>query len=239
MLATSGDQAYLLLNNYTHNKKRAFTILEETLASNKTLAYLILKRNGLSDEQAIKVLNYTHPSNPRPFILIINTDMENQIINAANYQGNPYSIIENGTEKFVDKKGNFSIIITKNKTLIVNKNYRNSLIIKLLTGEADSMKVFENKKNKNYSFWIVESRAAFITSVMFPAIVSAIPLTYTPTTITITSNAPMINIISALTWASSSNKIIKLLLLYSSSQFVLYTCFTTHVLSYLLYVITN
>ncbi|MDI3483473.1 MAG: dolichyl-phosphooligosaccharide-protein glycotransferase [Methanobacteriaceae archaeon] len=149
MLTTSGDQAYILLNNYTHNRKRASTILEETLASNRTLAYFILKRNGLSDEQAIKVLNYTHPTNPRPFILIINTDMENQIIDtAANYQGTPYSIIENGTEKFVDKKGNFSIIITKNKTLIVNKNYRNSLIVKLLTGEGDSMKVFENKKIK-------------------------------------------------------------------------------------------
>ncbi|MGD9627584.1 MAG: hypothetical protein AB7U40_08450, partial [Methanobacteriales archaeon] len=149
MLATSGDQAYLLLNNYTHNKKRASTILEETLASNKTIAYSILKRNGLSDEQAIKVLNYTHPSNPRPLILIINTETENQIIyTGANYQGNPYSIIENGTEKLVNKKGNFSIILTKNKTLIVNKNYRNSLIVKLLTGEEDSMKVFENKKIK-------------------------------------------------------------------------------------------
>ncbi|HIH61085.1 MAG TPA: peptide transporter [Methanobacteriales archaeon] len=113
MLATSGDQAYLLLNNYTHNKKRASTILEETLASNKTIAYSILKRNGLSDEQAIKVLNYTHPSNPRPLILIINTETENQIIyTGANYQGNPYSIIENGTEKLVNKKGNFSIILT-------------------------------------------------------------------------------------------------------------------------------
>jgi len=30
----------------------------------------------------------------------------------------------------------------------VNKNYRNSLIVKLLTGEEDSMKVFENKKIK-------------------------------------------------------------------------------------------
>lgn len=84
----------------------------------------------------------------------------------------------------------------------------------------------------------MESRAAFITSVMFPAMVSAILLTYTPTTITITNRAPMINIISALTWASSSNKIIKLLQLYPYGG-VLSTTKVTNVVSYVLYVLSR
>ncbi|MBC7118944.1 MAG: peptide transporter [Methanobacteriaceae archaeon] len=79
MLATSGDNAYLLLNNYTKNKKRSFIILQKILELNRTSAYIFLKKNGFSDEKAEKILNYTHPINPRPFILIITSNMENRL----------------------------------------------------------------------------------------------------------------------------------------------------------------
>ena len=78
MLATSGDNAYLLLNNYTKNKKQSSIILQKILELNRTSAYLFLKKNGFSDEKAEKILNYTHPTNPRPFILIITSNMKNR-----------------------------------------------------------------------------------------------------------------------------------------------------------------
>ncbi|MGE0064176.1 MAG: hypothetical protein AB7S37_00315 [Methanobacteriales archaeon] len=153
MLATSGDQAYLLLNNYTHNKTRSYTILKDILAVDKKTAHKILKENGLSDKEAEKVLEYTHPKTTRPFIIII--DKTATRIKKTSYKptnNKPYSIIRNGTEEIINKKSNFSMIIIGNKTLIVDKNYRNSLLIKFLSGEniGNFIKVFENKKIKIY-----------------------------------------------------------------------------------------
>jgi len=153
MLATSGDQAYLILNNYTHNKTRSYTILKDILAVDKKTAHKILKENGLSDKEAEKVLEYTHPKTTRPFIIII--DKTATRIKKTSYKptnNKPYSIIRNGTEEIINKKSNFSMIIIGNKTLIVDKNYRNSLLIKFLSGEniGNFIKVFENKKIKIY-----------------------------------------------------------------------------------------
>lgn len=161
MLVTGGDNAYLLINKHTKNRTQAFTILKRILTLNRTSAHQFLKKNGFSNEETTEILDYTHPKTTKPFIIVITSDMENiepinsnekiiyDIVDMIAYKWNgtrPYSIIENGTEKYINKKSNFSIIITDNKTLIVNKDYRYSFIIKLLTDTGDFIKVFENKK---------------------------------------------------------------------------------------------
>lgn len=171
MLATSGDNSYLLLNTYTHNKTQSAKILQKVLSVDKESAYSILKENGFSDKEAERLLDYTHPKTSRPFVIVIKDDMHisgtsntnhprkviiYKIINSTILEWNgksPYSIIQNGTENFIDKKSNFSIIITGNKSLVVDKNYRYTIIIKFLTNGniGDFIKVFENKKIKIYT----------------------------------------------------------------------------------------
>lgn len=71
MLATSGDLAYLTLNNYTKNTTTSVEILNNILGVNKgTANEILLKNYHLTQEQANKILNYTHPDNPRPYVLV-------------------------------------------------------------------------------------------------------------------------------------------------------------------------
>ncbi len=103
MLATSGDQAYLLLNNYTHNKTRSYTILHSILAVDKETAYNILKENGLSDEKAEKVLEYTHPGTTRPFIVVIVDEMATRIKTPTTNQ--PITYVDNRGEAVFHNQG--------------------------------------------------------------------------------------------------------------------------------------
>jgi asparagine N-glycosylation enzyme membrane subunit Stt3 len=71
MLSTSGDLAYLTLNNYTHNTSQSVEILNNVLGVNKTVAWTILTSEyHLSDNQADNVLKYTHPDNAQPFVVV-------------------------------------------------------------------------------------------------------------------------------------------------------------------------
>lgn len=71
MLATSGDLAYLSLNNFTKNTSMSVEIMNNILGVNKSTANQILINNyHLKQEEANIVLEYTHPGNPRPYVLI-------------------------------------------------------------------------------------------------------------------------------------------------------------------------
>jgi dolichyl-diphosphooligosaccharide--protein glycosyltransferase len=71
MLASSGDLAYLFLNNYTKNTTISVEILNNILGVNKDVASgILINRYRLSQEQADHVLNLTHPDNPHPYVLV-------------------------------------------------------------------------------------------------------------------------------------------------------------------------
>lgn len=71
MLATSGDNAYLVLNKYSKNKKESKEILNDILGFNRSSAYhILLSRYRFSSIQAQEILKYSHPSNSRLFVLI-------------------------------------------------------------------------------------------------------------------------------------------------------------------------
>jgi dolichyl-diphosphooligosaccharide--protein glycosyltransferase len=71
MLATSGDLAYLTMYNYTKNTTISVEILNNILGVDKASANSILLNNyNLSQKQSNNLLKYTHPDNPRPYVLV-------------------------------------------------------------------------------------------------------------------------------------------------------------------------
>jgi dolichyl-diphosphooligosaccharide--protein glycosyltransferase len=76
MLASSGDEGYTILNNYTQDTGKSVEILEKTLGTDKQSAQTIMTTGyNLTPEQAQKVLQYTHPDNPTPLVFITSADM--------------------------------------------------------------------------------------------------------------------------------------------------------------------
>ncbi|MCL2115732.1 MAG: dolichyl-diphosphooligosaccharide--protein glycosyltransferase subunit STT3 [Methanobrevibacter sp.] len=76
MLATSGDKAILTLENYTNSSGESAEILVKTLPLPKEEARAIMTNEyNLTTAQVDKVLNYSHPDNPRPVIFVASADM--------------------------------------------------------------------------------------------------------------------------------------------------------------------
>jgi dolichyl-phosphooligosaccharide-protein glycotransferase len=79
MLATSGDTGYLTLDEYTKNTTKTVEILNNILGVDKQTAFNIMTDQfNLSSQEAQNVLEYTHPSNSRPFIIVTNEEMINK-----------------------------------------------------------------------------------------------------------------------------------------------------------------
>ncbi len=79
MLATSGDAGYLTLDEYTKNTTKTVEILNNILGVDKETALNIMtEKFNLSSQEAQNILEYTHPTNPKPFILVTNEGMINK-----------------------------------------------------------------------------------------------------------------------------------------------------------------
>lgn len=86
MIATTGDMGYLVMNNYTKNTIKTVEILNNILGVDKNKARHILTNNyGFSSHDAEIILNYTHPNNPRPFVLVTNDDLMKKGFGIFNY----------------------------------------------------------------------------------------------------------------------------------------------------------
>jgi dolichyl-phosphooligosaccharide-protein glycotransferase len=79
MIATSGDLGYLTMDNYTKNTTKTVEILNNILGLNKDKALAVMTKNySISRLEAQNVLKYTHPDNPRPFVLVTTNNMVNK-----------------------------------------------------------------------------------------------------------------------------------------------------------------
>ena len=189
MLATSGDMAYLTLDNYVNNTTISVEILNNILGVNKSTAnHTLLNTYHLNQEQANNVLQYTHPDNPTPYVLVtsdgilgIGADVfqygewnfdQNQGNNYTyywNYFNNtseilttddglnydmrsenltwnnktPYKLITVSDsqiiERSLDINSDFDVILLMDskKAIIVDKNFENSLFIKLIVERSN------------------------------------------------------------------------------------------------------
>ena len=78
MIATTGDLGYLTLDNYTKNSTKTAEIMNSILGLDKNSALNVLTKNyNLSTDQAVKIVNITHPDNSRPFLVLTYNDMLN------------------------------------------------------------------------------------------------------------------------------------------------------------------
>ncbi|SCG86009.1 STT3 domain-containing protein [Methanobacterium congolense] len=79
MITTTGDAGYLNLDNYTQNTTKTIEILNNILGVDKNTAKnLLIENYGLKPDQADNVLRYTHPNNPRPFVIVTDNSMINK-----------------------------------------------------------------------------------------------------------------------------------------------------------------
>lgn len=71
MIATSGDMGYTTLDKYTGNTTKSVEILNNILGVDRGAAEIVLTKNyGLNQTSAEDVLQYTHPVNPRHFVVL-------------------------------------------------------------------------------------------------------------------------------------------------------------------------
>jgi dolichyl-diphosphooligosaccharide--protein glycosyltransferase len=76
MLASSGDNGYTAVENYTNNTGKTVEIIDKILVVDKNSAQNILtSQYGMTTQQAQNVLQYTHPSNPTPDLFVTSLDM--------------------------------------------------------------------------------------------------------------------------------------------------------------------
>lgn len=76
MLATSGDDAYYTLDNYTNDTGKSVEILEKTLIVSREEAKTIMTEEyNLSSSQSDNVLQYSHPTNATPVIFVASSDL--------------------------------------------------------------------------------------------------------------------------------------------------------------------
>lgn len=79
MITTNGDTGYLNLDNYTQNTTKTVEILNNILGVDKNTAKKLLIENyGLNTEESDNILEYTHPNNPRPFVIVTDNSMINK-----------------------------------------------------------------------------------------------------------------------------------------------------------------
>lgn len=71
MLSTSGDSAYLILDDLTGNTTKSVMILNDILGLDKNSAADVLQnRYNFTKGQSLEILNYTHPDRVRPFVIV-------------------------------------------------------------------------------------------------------------------------------------------------------------------------
>ncbi len=121
MLATSGDMAPLTLDNYTKNSGKSAEILNNILGVDKQAALSLMTTDyGLSQEQAQNIVQYTHPDNPTPHVLITSSDMVGKA-GWWSYFGSWNFTSNNGTNyQYLASQMNSTTV--NNKTLLVGGN---------------------------------------------------------------------------------------------------------------------
>ena len=121
MLASSGDLAPLTLDNYTKSSGKSAEILNNILGVDKQAAISTMTTTyGLTPEQAQTIVQYTHPDNPTPDVLVTSSDMVGKA-GWWSYFGSWNFTSNNGTNyQYLASQMNSTTV--NNKTLLIGGN---------------------------------------------------------------------------------------------------------------------
>ncbi|MGB9837960.1 STT3 domain-containing protein [Methanothermobacter sp.] len=161
MLSNSGDEAYLLLENYTGDSAGSLRIMDEILSLNRSQARdVLVKKYGLNEEDALRVISLTHPLNSREIVIVIPDQMISSMAvrldGSYTVSGDIYSRIwvrgNRIEEEVIDPSGKSSVVEMDGAMYLMNRKYRNSLLLRLLLGVPDDsfILVYENPEIKVY-----------------------------------------------------------------------------------------
>jgi len=125
MLTSSGDTAYMTLDNYTKDTSKSVEILNNILGVDKETALSIMTtKYNLSQVQAQNITKYTHPDDPVPFLFITSGDMVGKVY-WWSYFGN-WNFTKNKTQPyyysaspgFLENVNNTTVIYSQNGIII-------------------------------------------------------------------------------------------------------------------------
>lgn len=205
MLATTGDNAYLVLEDYVESTAKSVEILNNILGTDKKTAIDILTYNYyLTKEQTKNIINLTHPDAKTPFMLVTTDEIrdnacfifnfgewdfyknsgqdylyliesyniENDVLKSNNdikmnmktwdieWDGKlPYCVelvTEDKFEKrYIDSNSNFCVIILVDdkKAIVIDKNFENSIFVKLFLKKSDTNYLKSIYKNQSAIIW--------------------------------------------------------------------------------------
>lgn len=155
MLSSSGDLAPETMDNYTKNTGKSVEILNNILGVDNTTAYNIMTTQyNLSPDQANTILQYTHPANPTPFVLITSSDM----IGKAywwSYFGN-WNFQTNNSTAYTYEAGQATIVpnnetgLSSNTTVLISSD--NAVVAQIVNNNVTAGLVNTNQlQNQNLS----------------------------------------------------------------------------------------
>lgn len=183
MLATTGDSAYLTLEDYTGSTAKSVEILNNILGLNKETAIDILINNyHLSEAQTNTILNLTHPDTITLFVLVTTDEIRDKAYfifcfgewdfnkdEGLNYE---YSITNyNITEDILKSVNNISMdmktgdvkwdgktpycveLVSENKIVVIDKNFENSIFTKLFLEKSGTAYFKPVYKNQSAVVW--------------------------------------------------------------------------------------
>lgn len=154
MLASSGDDGYIALENYTKNTAKSVEILDKILPVDKTNANTILTTQyGLTSEQAQNVLKYTHPDNPTPDVFITSLDMAGKA-GWWSYFGN-WNFNNKSSTNYIYSVAQANATTNNNSVLIQGQNG----VVAQITGNniTAGIMVDENRMAEPHRFIIVDN----------------------------------------------------------------------------------
>lgn len=132
MISTTGDLGFIKLNMSIKNTTKTVEIMNNILGLNRSNAKeLLIDENHLEENQVDEILNYTHPENPSPMVLVTSYDISSGY---WNFKFGEWNFQERRSNNYtysvgdVDKKGDFL-------------NSTNDVIVNLKTGNM----TWENK----------------------------------------------------------------------------------------------
>lgn len=78
MLSSNGTEAYVKMNRHVNDPEKSVIILENILGLERNDAkFILVSQYNFNEKDAEEILKYTHPDNPKKFVVFTNYDMLN------------------------------------------------------------------------------------------------------------------------------------------------------------------